>query len=597
MDLNEMGRQVSYAEGDDDDVQLVHSTSYDNWVAIQCSPNGLSKMSRSAIHFSLRRKQESHQDVSIGGVKHNDVVIYVDRKSAEADGVAFGMEPAAGKAAGGDTVLSAGLNAAGNLPMQYFEKVCDARTGTVLWTRGEARRATAKHAEYVQRIPRIDIHTHILPRNLDICKKFDLGGYIFLDMVDGGERANMMKTTRSGVPEHFRQVRCNCYDSNKRIGEMDDTDVDVQVLSTVPVMFSYWTKNKQNAVDLARYLNDDLAEQIKGQPKRFMSFGTVPMQFPDEAAAEVRRCRTVLGMQGVQIGSHIDLHHPEDKTAPDCIELSSPTLNPVWRACEETGCPVFIHPWDMMGSGELKKYWLPWLVGMPAETSRAICHILMSGVLDRFPKLKVCFAHGGGSFPYTVGRIEHGFSCRPDLCAIDAAAGPASYIAKTVPNICPKCGEDPVELECVDCAADGDGRGHYCRACDALHHARGKMQAHSRRAAQRDLSAATSAKFWVDSLVHEDRALDFVIDIMGEDRVMLGSDYPFPLGEWHPGEMIAGHSRLSAAAKQRLLCDNACEFLGVKLADYVDVGADGLKPADAPPAAAEADATRKRGRD
>lgn len=80
---------------------------------------------------------------------------------------------------------------------------------------------------------------------------------------------------------------------------------------------------------------------------------------------------------------------------------------------------VFVHPWDMMGESKMQKYWLPWLVGMPAQTSLAICSMIFGGVLERLPELRVAFAHAGGSFPATIGRIEHGFNCRPDLVAVD----------------------------------------------------------------------------------------------------------------------------------------------------------------------------------
>ena len=82
------------------------------------------------------------------------------------------------------------------------------------------------------------------------------------------------------------------------------------------------------------------------------------------------------------------------------------------QTCEDLGAVLFVHPWDMIMGGRYSKYWLPWLVGMPAETATAICCLLMGGVLHRFPRLKVCFAHGGGSFPYTVGRVQHGYKVR-----------------------------------------------------------------------------------------------------------------------------------------------------------------------------------------
>ena len=89
-----------------------------------------------------------------------------------------------------------------------------------------------------------------------------------------------------------------------------------------------------------------------------------------------------------------------------------------------------MHPWDMMGKDLMKKYWLPWLVSMPAETSLAICSFIFGGIFERLPRLRVLFAHGGGSFPATVGRVQHGFDCRPDICAVDNKVSPERYVTE-----------------------------------------------------------------------------------------------------------------------------------------------------------------------
>ncbi len=145
----------------------------------------------------------------------------------------------------------------------------------------------------------------------------------------------------------------------------------------------------------------------------------------------------------------------------------------------------------------MRKYWLPWLVGMPAEVSLAICSLVFGGVLERLPGLRVAFAHGGGAFPGTLGRIQHGFDCRPDLVAVDNPVPPRAYLGR----------------------------------------------------------------FWVDSLVHDPDMLRFIVKLFGEDRVMLGSDYPFPLGESEPGALIRSVPEL-ASARRRLLGDNALRWLG-----------------------------------
>jgi aminocarboxymuconate-semialdehyde decarboxylase len=299
----------------------------------------------------------------------------------------------------------------------------------------------------------------------------------------------------------FREIQSNTWDPARRLEDMDRTGVSMQALSTVPVMFSYWAK-AADALDLSRLLNDNIAEAVRAHPTRFAGLGTIPLQDPELAAAELERCVRDLGFRGVQIGTHVDAN--EHCHGADCRNLDHPSLDVVWRTAEKLGAAIFVHPWDMLGKSRMQKYWLPWLVGMPAETSLAICSLMFSGVFDRFPKLRVAFAHGGGAFPFTIGRIEHAFDVRPDLVAVDNKNSPRSYLAT---------GDRP-------------------------------------------------ARFYVDSLVHDADALRLLVKLFGPQRVALGSDYPFPLGEAHPGALIES-SDLSPDGKARLLAGTAREFLGL----------------------------------
>jgi aminocarboxymuconate-semialdehyde decarboxylase len=307
----------------------------------------------------------------------------------------------------------------------------------------------------------------------------------------------------------FREVTDNTWDPKRRIEDMDRTNISMQVLSTVPVMFSYWAK-PADGLDLCRRLNDHIASVVREHPGRFAGLGTIPLQDPELAARELRRCMGELGLHGVEIGTHVDAN--EHCHGPDCRNLDHPSLDLVWSAAEETGAAIFVHPWDMLGKQRMPKYWLPWLVGMPAETSLAICCMMFSGVFERFPKLRVAFAHGGGAFPFTIGRIDHAFHVRPDLVAIDNNVEPRNYLARL----------------------GGDGR-------------------------------TLPARFYVDSLVHDANALEVLLKLFGPNRIALGSDYPFPLGEAHPGQLIDSLSTLNADAKAQLLGGTACEFLGIKL--------------------------------
>ncbi len=326
----------------------------------------------------------------------------------------------------------------------------------------------------------IDIHTHILPESWpDLREKYGYGGFVRLEHHKTG-CARMMVDDR-----FFREVQDNCWDPQVRMRECSHHSVDVQVLSTVPVMFSYWAK-PQDALDLSKLLNDHIASVVQRYPDRFVGLGTIPMQAPDLAIKELERCMSI-GLSGVQIGSHVNNWN-----------LDAPELYPVFEAAQELGAAIFVHPWDMMGTKQMPKYWLPWLVGMPAETSLAICSMIFSGIFEKLPNLRVAFAHGGGSFPATIGRIQHGFDVRPDLCAVDNPFAPKKYLGK----------------------------------------------------------------FYLDSLVHDERMLDYIVNLIGGDKVALGTDYPFPLGELEPGKLI--HSMpYDLGLKEQLLSGNALQWLNL----------------------------------
>jgi len=350
---------------------------------------------------------------------------------------------------------------------------------------------------------KIDLHTHILPHDWpDLNAKYGYPGFVRLDhykpccaRIMMGERV-------------FREITDNVWDPKRRIEECDRDGVSMQVLSTVPVMFSYWAK-PADALDLSRRLNDHIAEVVRHHPKRFAGLGTIPMQDPDLAAGELERCVCELGLRGAQIGTHVDANPHSGRI--DTLNFDNAFLQPVWSAAEQLAAAIFVHPWDMLGKERMAKYWLPWLVGMPAETSLAICSMIFGGVFERFPKLRVAFAHGGGAFPFTIGRIEHAFHVRPDLCATDNSANHRSYLARENKK--------------------GD---------------------------------VAPARFYVDSLVHDPDALKLLLKLFGAQRVALGSDYPFPLGEANSGKLIESMKELSAKERTQLFSGTAREFLGLK---------------------------------
>src|SRR5579859_679766 len=244
----------------------------------------------------------------------------------------------------------------------------------------------------------VDIHTHILPPELPRYRdKYGYGGFIQLERT-GQCKARMFRDDGSFA----RDIDSNSWDPAIRIEDSDREGVGLQVLSTVPAMFSYWAK-AEDTLDLAKGLNDHIARVVSERPDRFVGLGTLPLQSPKLAVRELERCVKQLGFPGIEVGTHVNQWN-----------WSAPELFEVLNAAEELGACIFVHPWDMIGQDRMQKYWLPWLVGMPMETSLAICSMIFGGVFERLPRLRVAFAHGGGAFPGTFGRIQRGFEARPD---------------------------------------------------------------------------------------------------------------------------------------------------------------------------------------
>ena len=332
---------------------------------------------------------------------------------------------------------------------------------------------------------KIDVHAHILPRDMpDLHARYGYGDdFIHIDHYEKG-KANMIK----GDGSFFRAIDDLCWDPEAILHHMDKHGVQMMALSTVPVLFYYWAKPEHTA-QWSRNINDHLASVKNKYPDRFTGLGTLPMQDVNLALRELRRCKDELDLPGVEIASHI-LN----------VNLDDERFFPLYQLAEEMGMCIFVHPWDMMGEEHIKKYWLPWLVGMPAESSRAICSMIFGGVFDKFPKLRVMFAHGGGCFPHTIGRISHGYHVRPDLVNINEVSDPYDYVKK----------------------------------------------------------------FYIDSLVHDEEAFRYNLKLFGAERIAMGSDFPFPLGDLEHGKFLEEMKDLGDSQKEQLLYKTALEWLGWK---------------------------------
>ena len=334
---------------------------------------------------------------------------------------------------------------------------------------------------------KIDVHTHIIPRHMPHwTEKFGYGNFIHLEDSNRAGFARMMQGDK-----FFREIASNCWDEDERIAEYDNSGVSVQVVCTIPVMFSYDAKPK-DALELGMFLNDHIADLVSRFPKKYVGLCTVPLQDVDLAIMELERAKA-MGMVGVQIGTNIN-----------DLNLNEPRFFPFFEACSRLGMAILVHPWDMMGKDQMEKYWLPWLVGMPAEMSRAACSMIFGGVFEKLPNLRVLFSHASGAFLATLGRIEHGFNCRPDIVALDNDVNPREY----------------------------------------------------------------TKKFWVDSITHDARLLKYVLDIQGSDKICMGSDYPFPLGDLKFGEYME-NMNLSKKELEHLFHGSALSWLDLDLNKFI----------------------------
>jgi aminocarboxymuconate-semialdehyde decarboxylase len=329
-------------------------------------------------------------------------------------------------------------------------------------------------------MPVTDIHTHFFPKAWpDLAARFGTPDWPSLQHTEPGKAVIMIGT------RVFRHVTAACWDATVRLEEMDRDGVTQQIVSATPVLFSY-NREPQQALDCSRLFNDAALELCSGGKGRLRALCQVPLQDIEASCAELTRCMRA-GHLGVQIGNHIG-----DKN------LDDPGIVTFLHHCADEGAAVFVHPWDMMAPGRMPKYMMPWTVGMPAETQLSLVALIVSGALDRLPaRLRICFAHGGGSFAFLLGRLQNAWEQQ------ELARGAAQFPPR-----------------------------HYLN------------------------------RFYVDSAVFDERTLQFLVEIMGADRVLLGSDYPFPLGEERVGSLIR-ESQFSPETKTKLLGANAETWLGL----------------------------------
>ena len=200
-----------------------------------------------------------------------------------------------------------------------------------------------------------------------------------------------------------------------RLKDMDACGIDVQVLSPSPGQYYYWAE-PEIALEGCKLTNDGIADAVAKHPKRFVGLGNVPLQSSELAVRELRRCVKQLGLKGVELSTNINGR-----------ELADPEFLPFFAAAEELGILIFIHPLGFSHGQRLSEHYLNNLIGNPLESAIAVGHLIFGGVLDRYPGLKICVAHGGGYLPTYWGRMDHAYRVRAD-CRQHISREPSSYL-------------------------------------------------------------------------------------------------------------------------------------------------------------------------
>lgn len=325
----------------------------------------------------------------------------------------------------------------------------------------------------------IDTHTHILTEETAaLLRKEAPKVPVTITPVDAESAALDV----GGVV--YRPFPRGGFDLAHRLRDMDAMGVDVQVLSVTPQTYLYNQDASLGAMTAA-IQNDQIAKLVKQNPQRFMGIATLPMQAPEKAADELKRAMTTLNLRGTMFASNIIGKNLDD-----------PSFEPVWATAEELGAFVFIHPNNVAGADRMKSYYLNNLIGNPLDTTIGAACLYFGGVLDRYPKLTVVLAHGGGFTPYQAARWEHGWHVRPE---------PKKNIVK-----------QPVDI---------------------------------------------AKRFYYDTILHSAPVLEFMVEHVGADRVMLGSDYPYDMGMMDCVKHVRG-LKISDADKATILSTCAQALLG-----------------------------------
>lgn len=327
-------------------------------------------------------------------------------------------------------------------------------------------------------MPVIDVHAHIFPQSG--IRAWRDGRDWFGATVEKG--ATGPATIRSGTIE-AKYARTEFWiPYSERIPYLDRNGIDVQVLSLNPQLIRDHLEPK-STIAFCQSVNDELSQAVAESPDRFQALAILPLQDTDASVRELDRAMNELGLKGFIVASHVDGRRWDD-----------PSLFPVLAEAERTGAFILLHPFNnrVADVGLMPGYHLINLIGNPMETTVAAATIILGGVFDRLPDLRICLSHAGGYLPFAAGRFDHAYGERKDVSAK----------AKRLPSDYLRC-------------------------------------------------------FYYDCISHSDPGLDFVVNTVGADRVLVGTDFPADMGLPRPGEWIDGRGFLKPAEREAIKWENA----------------------------------------
>ncbi len=334
----------------------------------------------------------------------------------------------------------------------------------------------------------IDIHSHFFPKSWpSLQEKFGGNDWPWLKHLVGeyNEQGYAKAMLMKGEQE-FRPIYSACWDAEVRLQQMDEHQLTQQIISATPILFAY-EKPIEQALYCAQLFNDAALEICAEGQGRLFALAQVPLQNIDAACKEASRAMNT-GHVGIQIGNHVAEKNMDDEGVLTFL-----------AHCAAENIPVFVHPWDMMAADRTKKYMMGWTVGMPAESQLSIVSMILGGGFDRISRdLKICFAHGGGSFAFLLGRLENAWLHR-DIARGHSQHPPSYYLDR----------------------------------------------------------------FYLDTAVFDHDSLELLVKKMGTEKLMFGTDYPFPLGEQKMGQLIKTASFLNQLQQQSLLANNAEHFFNL----------------------------------